>query len=225
MPRTAVQLKLAYAGLAAADTWLSGLPRGHRLRFLTKPLLMPTLTASLLTDPRAAGSPLRATAVAGQLGGWGGDMALMGSGTKPFLAGMGSFALGHAAYIAGFLRRRGRSSLVESPGPRAIAVAWGLSAVPMAVMAGRRQRELGLPVLGYATLLSLMTASAVHLDESVPPSARRLTGLGATLFMVSDSILGFAKFVIGDPAPQLERAVMASYTAAQLLISEGAARA
>ncbi len=225
MPRTAARLKLAYAGLAALDTWLSGVPRAHRLRSVTKPLLMPTLTASLVTDPRAVDSPLRTTTVAGQVGGWGGDVALLGSGTKPFLAGMGSFALGHAAYIAGFWRRRGQTAVVDSPGPRAVAAAWGLSAVPMAVLAGRKQRELGVPVLGYATLLSAMTATAVHLDESLPASARRLTGLGAVLFLVSDTMLGFGKFVLTDPPPELERGVMATYTAAQLLISEGAARA
>ena len=96
---TSTKLKLAYVGLAAVDTWLSGITdrRAHRARFVTKPLLMPTLTASLLTNPRAADSPLRASTVAAQLGGWGGDVALLGEGTKPFLAGTGSFALGHAA--------------------------------------------------------------------------------------------------------------------------------
>ena len=225
MPRTSTKLKLAYAGLAALDTWLAGKPAAHKARFVTKPLLMPTLTASLLTDPRAGRSPLRTSAVVGQVGGLGGDVALLGSGTRPFLAGMGSFALGHVAYVAGFVRRRGQSRLVDSRGPRAVAIAWGLSAVPMAVLAGRRQRELGGPVLGYATLLSAMTATAVHLDASLPASARRLTGSGAVLFLVSDSVLGFGKFVLGDPPPELERVVMATYTAAQFLISEGAARA
>ena len=54
---TSTKLKMAYVGLAAVDTWLSGLAdrRAHRARFVTKPLLMPTLAASLLTNPRAAG--------------------------------------------------------------------------------------------------------------------------------------------------------------------------
>jgi hypothetical protein len=38
-------------------------------------------------------------------------------------------------------------------------------------------------------------------------------------------LLGIRKFVLKDPPPGLETAVMATYTAAQFLLSEGAARA
>lgn len=225
--RTSTRLKLAYVGLAGADTWLSGRPGrwAHRARFVTKPLLMPTLTASLVTNPKAADSPLRTSTVAAQLGGWGGDVALLGEGTKPFLAGAGSFALGHAAYLTGFVRRRSHSELRSATGPRVVAGAWALSAPVMAFMAGRRQRELGGPVLGYGTMLAAMAAAANHLDPDLPTSARRLTAAGAGLFMVSDTMLGMRKFVLTDPPPALETAVMATYTAAQFLLSEGAARA
>ena len=53
----------------------------------------------------------------------------------------------------------------------------------------------------------------------------RLTAAGAVLFMVSDTLLGFRKFVLTDAPPALETGVMATYTAAQFLLSEGAARA
>ena len=54
--RTTTKLKLGYLGVAALDTWLSGKPHpmAHRARFLTKPLLMPTLAASLATNPKAS---------------------------------------------------------------------------------------------------------------------------------------------------------------------------
>ena len=224
---TSSKLKLAYVGLAAVDTWLSGHPHrhAHQARFLTKPLLMPTLTASLLTNPKAADSPLRTSTVAGQLGGWGGDVALLGEGTKPFLAGTGSFALGHAAYLTGFLRQHGDSGVLDAAGPRAVAGSWALTAPAMALMARRRHRELGGPVLGYATMLAAMAAAANYLDTDLSPSARRLTAAGAGLFMLSDSLLAFRKFVLKDPPPHLETAVMATYTTAQFLLSEGAARA
>lgn len=224
---TSTKLKLAYVGLAAVDTWLSGIAdrRAHRARFVTKPLLMPTLAASLLTNPKAEDSPLRTSTVAAQLGGWGGDVALLGEGTKPFLAGTGSFALGHAAYLSGFLRQHGDSDVRHANGPRAIAGAWGLTAPVMAVMARRRTRELGGPVFGYATMLAAMAAAANYLDTDLSPSSRRLTAAGAGLFMLSDTLLGFRKFVLSDPPPALETGVMATYTAAQFLLSEGAARA
>ena len=56
------------------------------------------------------------------------------------------------------------------------------------------------------------------------PAARRLVAAGALTFLASDSILGLRKFVLPDPDPRLEGAVMATYTTAQLLISEGAGR-
>ncbi len=56
---TSTKLKLAYVGLAAVDTWLSGIAGkgAHRARFVTKPLLMPTLAASLVTNPQGRGLP------------------------------------------------------------------------------------------------------------------------------------------------------------------------
>jgi uncharacterized membrane protein YhhN len=225
--QTSTKLKLAYIGLAAVDTWLSGIAdkRAHQARFVTKPLLMPLLAGSLAKNPKADDSPLRTSTLAAQLGGWGGDVALLGEGTKPFLVGAGSFGLGHIAYLTGFLRQHGDSGIKEAPAPRAVAGSWALTAPVMAIMAARRNRELGGPVFGYGTLLAAMAAAANYLDSDLPPSARRLTAAGATLFMVSDTLLGFRKFVLKDPPPALETGVMATYTAAQFLLSEGAARA
>ncbi len=224
---TSTKLKLAYVGLAAVDTWLSGIAgkAAHRARFVTKPLLMPTLTASLVTNPKAADSPLRTSTVAAQVGGWGGDVALLGEGTKPFLVGAGSFGLGHVAYLTGFVRQHGHSGIRDAAGPKAVAGSWALTAPAMAFLASRRNRELGGPIFGYATMLAAMAAAANYLDTDLPPSARRLTAAGAGLFMVSDTLLGFRKFAMTDPPAHLETAVMATYTAAQFLLSEGAARA
>ena len=226
-PTTSTKLKLAYVALAATDTWLSGQSAqlAHRARFVTKPLLMPVLSASLATNERAAGSPLRTSTLVAQAGGWGGDVALLGEGTKPFLTGVGSFGVGHVAYLAGFLRRRDHAPVREDGAVKVVAGSWALTAPVMAYLAGRQKRELGGPVLGYATLLAAMAAAASHLDPTVSRSARRLTAAGAGLFMLSDSILGFRKFAMTDPPPELETAVMATYTAAQFLLSEGAGRA
>jgi uncharacterized membrane protein YhhN len=133
---TSTKLKLAYAGLAVADTWLAGSAdrRAHQARVLTKPFLMPTLMASLATNPKATGSPLRTSTLVAQAGGWGGDLALMGDGAASFAAGSGSFAVGHAAYMSGLLRNRGPAR----PGPRAVAALWAVTAPGMVVGAYRR---------------------------------------------------------------------------------------
>ena len=80
-------------------------------------------------------------------------------------------------------------------------------------------------MFGYATILAAMVIGAHRLDASVPVSARRLTMAGASLFMVSDTLLGIRMFALKEPPAGLERAVMATYAAGQFLLSEGAARA
>jgi uncharacterized membrane protein YhhN len=221
---TSTKLKLAYAGLAVADTWLAGSanPTAHRARVLTKPLLMPTLMGSLVTDRRAANSPLRTTTLIAQAGGWGGDLALMGHGTKPFAIGSGSFAVGHAAYITGFLRHRGAA---RRPGPKAVAGLWAVTAPGMAFGAYRQEKVLGPAIAGYSAMLAGTVAAATQLDPALPRAARRATLVGAGLFMLSDSVLGTRKFLLKNAPPRVESVVMATYTAAQLLLSEGAARA
>ncbi|HYN28454.1 MAG TPA: lysoplasmalogenase [Dermatophilaceae bacterium] len=226
-PSTSTTLRLGYLALAATDTWLSGATgqRGRRARRVTKPLLMPTLAASLVTDPRAAGSPLLPTTVAAQAAGWGGDVALLGEGTRSFLAGAGAIGVGHLAYVAGFLRHRDPSPGHRGLGVRAVAAAWLATAPTAALVAGRRQGGLGLPVLGYATVLWATAAAATRLGPGVGADARRLSTWGALLFVVSDAALAVGTFALDEPPPSLERAVMATYTGAQLLLSEGAARA
>ena len=74
-------------------------------------------------------------------------------------------------------------------------------------------------------MLAAMVVRATHLDPTLSPASRRLTAAGAGMFMLSDTLLGVRKFVLTDPPPALETAVMATYTTAQFLLSEGAARA
>jgi len=183
---------------------------------------MPTLMASLATNPRAADSPLRTSTLVAQAGGWGGDLALMGRGATPFAVGSGSFAVGHAAYITGFLRGRGRTS---RPGPKAVAGLWAATAPAMVVGAARQQAILGPTVAAYSATLAGTVAAATQLDPALPRSARWATLLGAGLFMLSDSVLGTRTFLLKNPPARLESVVMATYTSAQFLLSEGAARA
>ena len=187
---------------------------------------MPTLAARLASDPVAQASPLRTSTLLGQAGGWGGDVLLMGSGTPSFAAGMASFAAGHAAYITGFRRHRDRGSDLRSrPATRAVAALWAGSAPVLALGAYRQEKVLGPAVLGYSAALATMVATAAHLDRSIPADARRLLLAGAATFLLSDTILGARKFLLTDPPERLESVVMATYTAGQLLLAEGAARA
>jgi uncharacterized membrane protein YhhN len=220
---------MTYAYIAAAgyDSWLAGSshPRARRARAFTKPLLMPLLAGSLLVDERAKSSPLRTSTVVAEVFGWGGDLALMRPGTKAFALGAGSFGVGHVAYIAGFLRRRDAgASLRTDRRAQAIASLWVTTAPVLALAAAREERALGPAVAGYSGLLAAMATSAAQLDRRQPLSASRATTAGALLFLASDTLLGVRKFLWRSAPERVESVVMATYTAAQLLLARGAAR-
>jgi uncharacterized membrane protein YhhN len=177
-----------------------------------------------VTSPHTGGTRLRTTTLLGQAAGFGGDVLLLGEGPRSFAAGAGAFGVGHVAYISGFARHRDPASRRGNRAVRAAVGAWALSAPVMALAATRTDRALGPTVLGYSAVLSSMVAAAQHLSPDLPRSARVLTAAGAGLFLLSDSMLGARTFLLADPPPRLEAAVMATYTAGQLLISEGAAR-
>jgi uncharacterized membrane protein YhhN len=226
--RTTRALTAGYVGLAALDTWLAGSAsvRSRRLRRLTKPLLMPTLAASLVTDPAARWSPLRPTTLTAQAAGWGGDVLLLGEGTTAFTAGAGSFGLGHAAYIQGMRSQRDRRSRLRRSRAGRVALGLFLLGGPaMALGAAREEKALGPAVLGYTALLSTMLAHSQHLSPALPARARRLTAAGAALFVASDTLLGTKEFWWKGAPARAESVVMATYTAGQLLLSKGAAAA
>ena len=87
----------AYVALAVADAVLAGRPgaTARRLRYVTKPALMPVLA----TASRRAGGGRALTAA--QALSWGGDVALLGQGPRAFQGGLGSFLGAHLAYVAG----------------------------------------------------------------------------------------------------------------------------
>lgn len=227
MPRAATSFRLAYGALAAADTVLAGAsaPTAHRVRRVTKPLLMPILAAALAADPRARTSPLRASTHTGQAFGWLGDIALMGQGIPAFAAGMGSFGAGQLAYIRGFRAVRDPKPLWRSAIGRLALVLFAASGPPMALGAARQEKVLGPGVLAYAGLLTAMAAHAAHLDPALPADARVTSALGGAAFLASDTLIGVRQFLLADPPAWLESAVMATYAAAQYLIAEGALRA
>ncbi|KAA1427983.1 lysoplasmalogenase [Nocardioides antri] len=217
------RLKTAYVALAALDTALSmsTRPAAHKARFLTKPLLMPVLSASLATTPGS--SSARLPVLAAQAGGWVGDVALLGEERRPFVVGSAAFGVGHLAYLAAFVPRRRRDPrLVDDPRTRALGALW---ATTSPVVAWRARHTGVAPVVAaYSASLVSMVVAATRIDRSESPAGRRLVAAGALLFLASDTTLGLRKFVLADPDPRIEGAVMASYTAAQLLLSEGAAR-
>ena len=225
--RRTLVVAAGYTALATADTILAGKTSkaARRARFVLKPLLMPTLSVAFSEATRGRTDTLTRSTQAAQALSWGGDVALLGSGDKAFLTGVGSFAGAHAAYITGFASRRDRARVLQHPGLKAAAAMWATTAPVMGLAAARKSRDLGRPVAGYATILATMFGASMLLDPSISANARRTIQAGTGLFLLSDSLLGVQEFLLRSHSPALESAVMATYTAGQGLIAAGVAQA
>lgn len=185
-----------YAALATTDALLAATGR-DRQRRLTKPLLMPTLLQGRDRPTQIA------LACAGA-----GDVALLGSADAAFTAGLGSFLVGHVAWVVA-LRGRGSSGLLRQHPVLAAPylAAWG----GLNAYLWKRTSRDRIPVVVYSCAL-LATALAA-LDTGEP-----LRAAGGALFLTSDTLLALERF--GDVhLPAHEGIVMATYTAGQALLA------
>ncbi len=222
MPRPTT---LAFATLAALDAGLaaSSRPAARRARTVTKSALMPLLALDTHVAASGGSSALLRGVRAAQGFSWLGDVALLGSGERRFLLGLGSFAAAHVGYIAAFAGSRDPGASLRGPGVRAAAALFAATGPGMAALAHRQDRTLAVPVLAYAGIISAMFATATALDRSLPRAARRRIAAGSALFVLSDTLLGVGRFALPAGRGPLDTAVMATYTAGQWLIADGAA--
>jgi uncharacterized membrane protein YhhN len=167
-----------------------------RLEFVTKPAVMVTLFLWLWTSVGLKGALLWFGL--GVLFSLVGDVLLMISLDRFFLAGLVAFLFAHAAYIIGFntpLPALSAWSLL-------LAVIIGINGVRvlrriLAPLAAQGKLHLRFPILMYGTVISIMLLSAMLklTDISWNALAALLVGLGAFLFYMSDVILAWMKFI------------------------------
>lgn len=119
-----------------------------------------------------------------------GDVCLMFDSNPAFIAGLSSFLLAHALFIPAFL------SGIDTPSLPWWSLAYPLAGGAVFVRLIPRAGPLSLPVMVYgAVLLSLALAATAHFDAQ-PESGRSVFILaGATLFLLSDSALGWRRFM------------------------------
>lgn len=165
-----------------------------------------------LTCEPAVGEGYRRLVAAGLLFGMGGDLLLLSRAR--FRAGLGSFFAGHVAYTLAFVA----ASAAFTPALGWLAVIGtgaGLALRRLWPHVGRER----LPVACYVAMIALMawTALGRGLAAGTPQPSGMEAALGAVLFMASDTILAFDRFV--RPWRGAHAAVMLTYYAAQLLIA------
>jgi uncharacterized membrane protein YhhN len=204
---TAITL-LALATVAAVLDWVAVVTRRKPLEYVCKPLTLALLTGlALALDP--AYESRRTAFVVALVFSLLGDVFLM-LPRDMFALGLGSFLLGHIAYIVG-LRLGGPSNTVALGAAAAgvVVTAQGLGRPVVRGVIAHRHRELVGPVVAYMAVLAAMLVCALA-------TLNPLAALGAGLFFTSDTILAWNRFVrtlAWGPA-----AVIVSYHLGQALL-------
>ncbi|HYZ94120.1 MAG TPA: lysoplasmalogenase [Actinomycetota bacterium] len=167
---------------AAAD-WIAVALRNKTLEYVCKPAAIAFLIAvALAVQPR--NDVQRWAFVVALVFSLAGDVLLM---VDRFLPGLIAFFGGHVAYIVGL--RSGRTDfrpLLLSALIVFVAIVFVGARILVAVR--ERSPELGTPVSAYIAVISVMVACALA-------SGNPLAATGAALFMVSDSLIAWNRFV------------------------------
>ena len=194
---------LPAAALAAVDWWAVA-ARRRRLEAVVKPAVMVALAAGLFALPARVEAE-RWWFVAALACSLAGDVLLLPRLDR-FRLGLAAFLAGHLAYLAGF------RTVPFHPAALWIAVPL-LAAAAAAVgppILRRADSALRAPIAAYLVVILAMAASA-----AASPSRPALAG--AALFLASDGMLAWDRFVKPLPAGRL--LVISTYHAGQILLA------
>jgi uncharacterized membrane protein YhhN len=198
------------AALFAADWWAVWHRRADVER-LAKPAAMVGLFSVALLAGAADTTAGRWLLVALALG-LVGDVLLLEDTPRRFVGGLAAFLVGHLAYVASFV-----AVGLDRP-----ALGWlGVLVLLVALVVGRRilpgavadgGAGLGVAVAAYMAVIGAMAVTGWA-------TGRPLVGLGASLFVVSDTALAMGKFV--QDRSWTGPLVIVTYHLAQVLIVAG----
>lgn len=155
-----------------------------------------------------------------------GDFFLLSEGNNSyFILGLGSFLLAHIFFTIFFFRLKKFSDKY-----RLFLFANGmlifgyLGFLLFLIWTGIKRQNLEIPIVVYSFVLGMMVLSAVHSinNKSIKRIAKNYFVPGALLFVLSDSLLAFDRFVITFVYGAV--AVMVTYAAAIFILYLGMVR-
>lgn len=132
-----------------------------------------------------------------------------------FIPGLIAFLLAHLCYIALF--RQDAPWFASKP---ALAATLAAACAMYALLFPTLDPILKVAVACYATVIALMAAQAIGRATVLRDRAATGVAIGATFFMLSDSLLAINKFA--TPLPMAQFWVLATYYVAQVLIARNA---
>jgi uncharacterized membrane protein YhhN len=187
-------MSLLVGAAALLAIWYLGLV--VRPESTTRSFVKSTSVALLAIAGGIYGPPLLALALAFCAAG---DFALTREGDRAFLAGIGTFAAGHVAYIVLFLIHPASdpTRLLANP-VVSIAVALVAFATVMGRILWRRAGDLSGAVLAYVPIIVAMGLAALTL---APIGPLALVFPAAACFIASDAVLASETFLLPDDHP------------------------
>ncbi len=196
-----------YIFIVIAVLQIAGILFLPELRMITKPLIMISLGIYYFLHGQSFDILFFLAIVAAFFG----DLFLMWEGQMFFIFGLGSFLLMQILYTIVFQRDRGELSQQDILGSIVVMIFGGLM---LYVLLPNVEQSLFFPVIIYTVAISIMVISAL-LRKKVTRTFLPIL-LGAVLFMISDALLAYGKFVQTFDYNTL--LVMLTYMAAQYLI-------
>lgn len=192
---------------------------GHSLiSQLSKPLLLISLSAFFFLATLTKPVKFRNLILSGLLFSLLGDILLIFEGAAFFMAGLGAFLIAHVFYTIAFFKNHQSEGNIRAVFlPMILAVAF--SAYYFSLL----KENLGdmlIPVVCYISIITIMLVSAIYRWDRVVKKSFWPILTGAALFVVSDSLLAWNKFM--EPLEFSHLMVMSTYGLAQLLIALGA---
>lgn len=192
------------------------------LQFISKPSLMLLLLVYFAKNAKSP-SRLRSLVLSALFFSWLGDvLLLLEKRFEPLFAfGLLAFLLAHILYILFFLELRKRNRINQKFNVFAF-IAVSVYSTVFYIFLYPHLSFLKLPVFIYVAVISLMLLACIHAFNFEKNSFGWVCLAGTILFVASDSILAFNRFVI--PIPFGSLLVIFLYGIGQLLITEGALR-
>lgn len=199
-----------------AETWQITL-----LQQIMKPCIAISLLVLLVSTTRLKGR-FHKRIFAGLIFGFAGDLFLLfASGNETyFMWGLLSFLIGHICYTSAFYLDFKSAPELDKRGARIAIATCAILVISFYLYLRPHLGHMKLPVMIYILVISMMVMMACFRNLRVNVLSFNLILIGALLFMLSDAILAYDKFV--QPFSAGSVVIMATYMAAQYLIIIGA---
>ena len=204
-------VSLAEIGLIATNN--------QNLRLISKPLIIPLLTACYLSLQIPRKPIMKDYLLHGLFFSWIGDVLLQSE--KLFIPGLLAFLTAHIFYIIFFAKTRSNQHSFFKLRPIMLMAVLAYLVEFMYIL-WPYLGDMKIPVLIYGITISTMLSAAMWQYQKLENKTALFFIIGATLFVASDSLLAFNRFRGSFNLAGVS--IMTTYILAQLFIVTGAIR-